>query len=61
MPVVVNEVHTEVHAFDASALLTDEVLRVIDERVAAAMARQASSDALRARDTEIRDTRRRVD
>ena len=61
MPVVVNEVHTEVHAFDASALLTDEVLRVIDERVAAAIARRASADVARARDIEIRDARRRVD
>lgn len=61
MPVLINEVNTRVHAFDASSLLSDEVMRVIVERVTAAMVHQAAADAGRARDREIRDGRRVVD
>ena len=59
MPVVVNEVHTEVHAFDATSLLTEEVLRVLVKKVAEELARQSADEALRARDAEIRDSRQR--
>jgi hypothetical protein len=59
MPVRINEVNTEVHAFDPTVLLTDGVLRVIVERVAAELERRAAAETGRAKDREIRDGRRR--
>lgn len=54
----INEVDAEVHAFDASALLTDEVLAVLTRRLGEAMARQRSDDAGRMRDTALGANRR---
>lgn len=54
----INEVDAEVHAFEASALLTDEVLAVLTRRLSEAMARQHSDDAGRRRDTALGANRR---
>ncbi len=61
MPVTINEIETEVNAFDASALLTDEVLRVLVQRVAEELARSGREDKLRARDAQMSAQRRQVE
>jgi hypothetical protein len=61
MPVTINEVRSEVHAFDASALLTEEVLRVLTRRVADEIRRMATEDAIRARDKVVTEGRRAQD
>ncbi|ARE41828.1 hypothetical protein RGUI_3687 [Rhodovulum sp. P5] len=58
MPWKINEVDAEVHAFDASALLTDEVMAVLVQRLREALARDAAEDRGRSRDTAIGANRR---
>lgn len=58
MPVVINEVNTEVHAFDASALLTEEVIRALVPRLLEEMRRMEAQQAERARDASVTDARR---
>ena len=61
MPVRINEVHSEVMAFDASALLTEEVVQVLTRRIAEELARRGRDDALRGKDATIAPQRRRVE
>lgn len=61
MPVTINEVHSEVHAFDATALVDDEVLELITRRVAEELARMRAAEAGRDRDTALTGRRRMED
>lgn len=61
MPVRINEVHSEVMAFDASALLTEEVVQVLTRRIAEELARRGRDDALRDRDATIAPQRRHME
>jgi hypothetical protein len=58
MPVVINEVNTEIHAFDASALLSDEVIRALAPRIAAELRRIEADAMQRERDAKVIDARR---
>lgn len=61
MPVHIDEVETEINAFDASALLTDEVLQVIVRRVTEEMRRSQRDDTLRQRDAQVSQQRRQTE
>ncbi|MFZ5961673.1 hypothetical protein ACOXXX_01865 [Thalassococcus sp. BH17M4-6] len=61
MPVTINEIETEVNAFDPSALLTEEVLRIMAARVAQEIENTKREDRLRDRDTAITSQRRQVE
>ena len=60
MPVIINEVHSEIHAVDASALLSEEVLRLLTARVLEEIRRQEVEEARRNRDAKVTDARRAV-
>ena len=61
MPVTINEVRSEVHAVDATALVDDEVLRMIARRVAEELDRMRAAEAGRHRDTALADRPRTED
>jgi hypothetical protein len=61
MAVRINEVRSEVHAFDATALVDDEVLRMITLRVADELARMRAAEAGRNRDAALTGRRRTED
>lgn len=61
MPVKINEVRSEVHAFDATALLTEEVMEVLTRRVAEELRRTNAQDQLRSRDTQMTQQRRQAE
>ncbi len=61
MPVKIKEVLSEVHAFDATALLTEEVMEVLTQRVAEGMRRSHAEDQLRDRDSQMTAQRRQQD
>lgn len=61
MPVKINEVRSEVHAFDVTALLTEEVMEVLTRRVAEELQRSNAQDQLRSRDTQMTQQRRQVE
>ena len=58
MPVTINEVHSEIHAVDASALLSEEVLRLLTARVVEEIRRQEVEAARRDRDARVTGARR---
>ena len=58
MPVTINEVHSEIHAVDASALLSEEVLRLLTARVIEEIRRQELDQSRRDRDAKVADSRR---
>lgn len=58
MPVTINEVHSEIHAVDASALLSEEVLRLLTARVVEEIRRQQVEESRRNRDARVADSRR---
>lgn len=60
MPVTINEVHSEIHAVDASALLSEEVLRLLTARVIEEIRRQEVDQSRRNRDARVADSRRAV-
>ena len=53
MPWKINEVDAEVHAFDASALLTEEVVAALTARITQAMARERGEREQRRRDISL--------
>jgi hypothetical protein len=57
----INEVRSEIYAFDATALLDDEVLQVITRRVAEELDRMRAAEAGRHRDTALTGRRRMED
>jgi hypothetical protein len=57
----INEVRSEIHAVDASALLDDEVLQVITRRVAEELDRMRAVAAGRHRDAALTGRRRMED
>ena len=61
MPVTIDEIDTEVNAFDPSMLLTEEVLRILAQRVAEEIARTRREDRLRERDAEVSNQRRKAE
>ena len=61
MPVKINEVRSEVHAFDATALLTEEVMEVLTRRVVEELRRTNAQDQLRSRDTQMTQQRRQAE
>ena len=61
MPVKINEVRSEVHAFDATALLTEEVMEVLTRRVAEELRRTSAQDQQRSRDTQMTQQRRQAE
>jgi hypothetical protein len=61
MPVKINEVRSEVHAFDATALLTEEVMEMLTRRVAEELRRTNAQDQLRSRDTQMTQQRRQTE
>lgn len=61
MSVLINEVRSEVHAFDATALVDDEVVELITRRVAVELDRMRSDEAERHRDTALTGRRRTED
>ncbi len=54
----INEVETEVHAFDATALLTDEVMAALTRKLTLALARQTAEAERQQSDAEIGPNRR---
>jgi len=61
MPVSINEVRSEVHAFDATTLVNDEVLALITRRVADELVRMRAATTDRDRDTTLADRGRAGD
>lgn len=61
MPVTIGEIDTEVNAFDPSMLLTEDVLRILAQRVAEEIARASREDTLRERDAAMTPQRRRAE
>lgn len=61
MPWKINEVDAEIHAFDASALLTDEVVAILSARVSEAIDKRRSESEGRARDAAVGSNRRARD
>lgn len=61
MPVKINEVRSEVHAFDATALLTDEVMEVLTKRVIEELQRTGAQEQQRSRDTQMTQQRRQAE
>ena len=61
MAVRINEVRSEVHAVDATALVDDEVLRLITLRVADELDRRRTAEAGRHRDAALTGRRRTED
>ena len=59
MPVHINEVTSAVHAFDATALVDERVLRLIVARVAEELARMQAAEAGRAKDATLTAGRRK--
>lgn len=59
MSVQINEVKSTVHAFDATALVDEPVLRIITERVAEEMERKRAAEAGRTRDAALTGGRRK--
>jgi len=61
MAVKIGEVESELHAFDATALLTEEVIAVLAVRMAEAMEKEKSETLSRHRDTAVGNNRRSED
>jgi hypothetical protein len=59
MPVHINEVTSTVHAFDATALVDEKVLRLIVARVAEELTRMQAAEAGRAKDAALTAGRRK--
>ena len=61
MPIRINEVNSTVHAFDATALLTEEVLSVLIDRLTEEVERRQREGESRRQDTQVDQGRRAVD
>ena len=54
----INEVDAEIHAFDATALLTDEVMAVLVDKISEATAQRTAENQVRQRDAALGSNRR---
>lgn len=59
MPVKINTVNTQVHAFDAASLLTEEARQDLTMRVVQEIRRQTAQDRHRQQDAEMNWQRRK--
>ncbi len=61
MPVIINEVETEVQAVDASALLSPEVIEILAQKVVERLAQDQDRSTEREADAEVTSGRRAGD